>query len=77
MLQAQVFDAADGTARLLRFRSGHAAPPTVVRYYGDAGTRLLSAGGASRQCAAGSEHHDKQRIFCSLLNVGRILCGGI
>ena len=40
-----VFDAADGSARLLRFRSGHAAPPTVVRYYGEAGTRLLSAGG--------------------------------
>ncbi len=40
-----MFDAADGTARLLRFRSGHAAPPAVVRYYGDSGTRLLSAGG--------------------------------
>ena len=35
-----------GAARLLRFRSGHAAPPTVLRYYGESGTRLLSAGGA-------------------------------
>jgi U3 small nucleolar RNA-associated protein 21 len=43
-LKQWVFDAADGSARLLRFRSGHAAPPTCVRYYGDAGTRLLSAG---------------------------------
>ena len=33
-----------GAARLLRFRSGHAAPPTVLRYYGETGTRLLSAG---------------------------------
>ena len=39
-----LFDSADGSARLLRFRSGHAAPPAVVRFYGDAGTRLLSAG---------------------------------
>ena len=39
-----VFDAADGAARLLKFRSGHAAPPSVVRHYG-AGKLLLSAGG--------------------------------
>ncbi|KAK9819682.1 hypothetical protein WJX72_001066 [[Myrmecia] bisecta] len=38
-----LFDAADGTARLLRFRSGHSAPPTCLRHYGE-GTRLLSAG---------------------------------
>lgn len=38
-----LFDAPDGGARLLRFRSGHSKPPAVVRYYGD-GTRLLSAG---------------------------------
>lgn len=29
---------------MLRFRSGHAAPPTTVRYYGPEGKRLLSAG---------------------------------
>lgn len=40
-----IFDAADGTARLLRFRSGHNAPPECLQYYGD-GTRLLSAGEA-------------------------------
>ena len=28
------FDAEEGPPRLLRFRSGHAAPPTVVRFYG-------------------------------------------
>ncbi|CAK0785298.1 hypothetical protein CVIRNUC_008505 [Coccomyxa viridis] len=43
-LKQWVFDAADGSARLLRFRSGHAAPPTCLAHYGEAGTRLLSAG---------------------------------
>ena len=43
-LKQWVFDALDGSARLLRFRSGHAAPPTCLTHYGEAGTRLLSAG---------------------------------
>ena len=43
-LKQWVFDATDGSARLLRFRSGHAAPPTCLAHYGEAGTRLLSAG---------------------------------
>ncbi len=29
-----IFDGEDGGAQLLRFRSGHAAPPVVVRFYG-------------------------------------------
>jgi hypothetical protein len=29
-----IFDQEDGAPRLLRFRSGHAAPPVVVQYYG-------------------------------------------
>lgn len=45
-LKHWVFDATDGAARLLRFRSGHAAPPTVVRHY-STGKLLLSAGGQS------------------------------
>ena len=32
-------------ARLLRSREGHAAPPTLLRFYGDGGNRVLSAGG--------------------------------
>lgn len=32
-------------ARLLRSREGHAAPPTLLRFYGDGGSRILSAGG--------------------------------
>lgn len=50
-LKQWVFDGVDGQARLLRFRSGHAAPPTVVRHYGS-GRLLLSAGawGLRRGC---------------------------
>nr|CAD1831831.1 unnamed protein product [Ananas comosus var. bracteatus] len=38
-----IFDNSDGDARLLRFRSGHSAPPLCVRFYGN-GRFLLSAG---------------------------------
>lgn len=38
-----IFDGPDGVPRLLRFRSGHAAPPTLVRHYG-VGKNLLSGG---------------------------------
>ncbi|KAK9786275.1 hypothetical protein WJX73_004830 [Symbiochloris irregularis] len=43
-LKQWVFDSADNSARLLRFRGGHAAPPTIVQHYGSDGSRLLSAG---------------------------------
>ena len=42
-LKQWLFDLADGTARLLRFRSGHSAPPTCLKFYGT-GNKLLSAG---------------------------------
>lgn len=38
-----IFDSSDGDARLLRFRSGHSAPPSCVRFYGS-GRFILSAG---------------------------------
>ena len=38
-----IFDGTDGQPRLLRYRSGHALPPTIVRHYADS-TRLLSGG---------------------------------
>lgn len=43
-LKEWIFDGPDGNCRLLRFRSGHAAPPTRVRHYGPDGRWLLSAG---------------------------------
>ncbi|MCO5584789.1 hypothetical protein L7F22_038721 [Adiantum nelumboides] len=42
-LKMWIFDTNDGEARLLRFRSGHSAPPAFMRYYGG-GRHILSAG---------------------------------
>ncbi|KAK9931602.1 hypothetical protein M0R45_018874 [Rubus argutus] len=38
-----IFDTSDGDARLLRFRSGHSAPPQCIRFYAN-GRHILSAG---------------------------------
>nr|XP_051203267.1 U3 small nucleolar RNA-associated protein 21 homolog isoform X4 [Lolium perenne] len=38
-----IFDNNEGDARLLRFRSGHSAPPRCIRFYGN-GKSILSAG---------------------------------
>lgn len=48
-LKHWLFDSADGTARLLRFRSGHSAPPSCLKFYGT-GNKLLSAGKTRRDC---------------------------
>ncbi|KAJ8674862.1 hypothetical protein QAD02_010648 [Eretmocerus hayati] len=42
-----IFDLADGAGRLLRIREGHADPPAIIRFYGDDGHNILSAGGDS------------------------------
>jgi hypothetical protein len=39
-----VFDLPDGGGRLLRSRSGHSAPPNKVRFHGNDGLNVLSAG---------------------------------
>lgn len=38
-----IFDTTDGDPRLLRFRSGHSAPPHCIRFYAN-GRHILSAG---------------------------------
>lgn len=38
-----IFDTTDGDPRLLRFRSGHSAPPLCIRFYAN-GRHILSAG---------------------------------
>ncbi|GBF88408.1 hypothetical protein Rsub_01120 [Raphidocelis subcapitata] len=53
-----VFDGHDAVPRLLRFRSGHAAPPSVVAHYAE-GLRLLSAG-ADRAFRVFSTIQDQQ-----------------
>ncbi|XP_015522612.1 WD repeat-containing protein 36 [Neodiprion lecontei] len=46
-LKLWIFDLADGGARLLRIREGHAEPPTFIRFHGSNGHNILSAGGDS------------------------------
>lgn len=43
-LKMWIFDQSDGSARLLRSRCGHSAPPTRVRFWSRGGVGLLSAG---------------------------------
>jgi U3 small nucleolar RNA-associated protein 21 len=63
------FDGADAAPRLLRFRSGHAAPPAVVAHYSE-GLRLLSAG-ADRAFRLFSTIQDQQSRELSQRHVGR------
>ena len=42
--QIWIFDGPAGEGRLLRFRMGHSAPLTKIRYYGQNGQQILSAG---------------------------------
>lgn len=41
--QIWIFDGPTGEGRLLRFRMGHSAPLTKIRYYGQNGQKILSA----------------------------------
>lgn len=42
-IKVWIFDTTDGDPRLLRFRSGHGAPPLCIRFYAN-GRHILSAG---------------------------------
>ena len=42
--QMWIFDQSDGSARLLKSRCGHGAPPTKVRFCTKGGQGILSAG---------------------------------
>ncbi|KAF7138686.1 hypothetical protein RHSIM_Rhsim07G0058700 [Rhododendron simsii] len=42
-IEMWIFDTSDGDPRLLRFRSGHSAPPICIRFYAN-GRHILSAG---------------------------------
>ena len=37
-------DHSDGSARLLRLRDGHSAPPTKVKFFSENGEEIISAG---------------------------------
>jgi len=66
-----IFDNADGSGRLLRFRAGHGSPPTKVAFYGENGHRLLSAGGEDRALRVFSAIQDQQSRELSQQNVER------
>lgn len=42
--QQWLFDSPTAVPRLLKFRGGHHAPPAVIRYYGEDGKQILTAG---------------------------------
>ncbi|GIL87705.1 hypothetical protein Vretifemale_15746 [Volvox reticuliferus] len=65
-----VFDSADAMPRLLRFRAGHGAPPTLIRHYGENGLRLLSAG-CDRSFRVFSVHQDQQSRELSQGHIAR------
>ena len=46
-LKLWIFDLADGAGRLLRIREAHSEPPTLIRFYGDKGDNILTAGSDS------------------------------
>ncbi|XP_078034603.1 WD repeat-containing protein 36 [Augochlora pura] len=46
-LKLWIFDLADGAGRLLRIREAHAEPPTMIRFYGNEGHNILTAGSDS------------------------------
>lgn len=43
-IRVWIFDGPGGGGRLLRLRVGHSAPPTKIRYHGNNGEHILSAG---------------------------------
>ncbi|CAH0382177.1 unnamed protein product [Bemisia tabaci] len=46
-LKLWIFDMPDGGARLLRIREGHSSPPTFIRFHGNLGHNIISAGSDS------------------------------
>lgn len=43
LTQQWLFDSPTAAPRLLKFRTGHQAPPHLIRYYGEDGKQLLTA----------------------------------
>ncbi|KAJ2715236.1 rRNA-processing protein utp21 [Coemansia spiralis] len=59
-----LFDGLDGVPRLLRQRSGHFGPPQMVRYHGEDGRTILSAG-RDRALRFFSVFRDEQNVELS------------
>ncbi|CAJ2665196.1 unnamed protein product [Trifolium pratense] len=64
-----IFDTSDGDPRLLRFRSGHSAPPLCIKFYAN-GRHILSAG-QDRAFRLFSVVQDQQSRELSQLHVSK------
>eukprot|EP00752_Nemacystus_decipiens_P004264 g3895.t1 len=59
-----VFDSPDGTARLLRSREGHSAPPRSIRYYGNTTLATMGEGAdATALCVLSAGTDRSFRVF--------------
>lgn len=77
-LKHHIFDNDDGSARLLRCRAGHTAPPLRLQFYGADGRVLLSAA-ADQAMRVFSVIQDQQSRELSqvLLSVGGLLVAAV
>jgi U3 small nucleolar RNA-associated protein 21 len=63
-LKMWVFDGADGSARLLKSREGHTAPPRRIRYYGNVTDAAMGSGADGASCQVLSAGGDRAlRVF--------------
>lgn len=63
-IKTWIFDAADGSARFLRGREGHTAPPRRIRYYGDVTEASMGTGANAEGCQILSAGSDRAfRVF--------------
>lgn len=63
-LRMWVFDGADGSARLLKSREGHTAPPRRIRYYGSHTLASMGSGADATGCQILSAGSDRSfRVF--------------
>lgn len=68
--QIWIFDGPTGEGRLLRFRMGHSAPLTKIRYYGQNGQQILSA--SEFLLRSVSLFQQVLRTECLILNISGI-----
>ncbi len=60
-IKVWIFDMSDGSARLLRQRHGHSLPPRRIRFHGESGENLLSAGLDSYLMSFSTVHDSKNK----------------
>jgi hypothetical protein len=56
LVRVQVLDGQEAVPRLLKFRSGHSAPPVVVRHYADVSGDVFGASTAGQHRGVSPDH---------------------